>query len=97
MSGKKTEILKHWTVGEARARLPELFKAAARQPQRIFRRTEPAAVVVSPNEYEELDALRKESEEETVADAFAALRALDAGLEIPHRRDRKNSFADDVP
>jgi prevent-host-death family protein len=97
MSVKKTEILKRWTVGEARARLPELFKAAARQPQRVFRRTEPAAVVVSPDEFEKLDALRNESEKETLADAFAALRALDAGLEIPQRRDRKNSFADDVP
>jgi prevent-host-death family protein len=94
MSTKKLESMKRWTVGEARARLPELFKAAARQPQRVFRRTEPAAVIVSPGDFEELSALRTESEKETLADAFVELRNLDAGLEVPERRDRKNGFLD---
>jgi prevent-host-death family protein len=94
MSPKKVESVKRWTVAEARARLPELFKAAARQPQRVFRRTDPAAVIVSPGEFEELSALRTESEQETIADAFAELRNLGAGLEVIERRDRKNGFMD---
>ena len=94
MPAKKVVSAKRWTVGEARARLPELFTAAADQPQRVFRRREPAAVIVSPGDFEELSALRTESEQETLADAFAELRNLDAGVEVPERRDRKNGFMD---
>lgn len=86
--------MKRWTVGEARAKLPELFKAAGREPQRVFRRREAAAVVVSPREFEELSALKIASCQETLSDAFAELRELDGGLELVPRRDRKNGFAD---
>jgi PHD/YefM family antitoxin component YafN of YafNO toxin-antitoxin module len=95
---KQTAKSRQWTVGEARAHLPELFKAAGHQPQRVFRRKQPAAVVVSPSEFEELAALRTESEEQTLADAFAELRGfedgLNVGLEVPQRCDRKSGFPD---
>jgi PHD/YefM family antitoxin component YafN of YafNO toxin-antitoxin module len=82
-------------VGEARAHLPELFRAAAHRPQRVFRRQDPAAVVVSPAEFEELAALRAESDQETLADAFVELRSLGGSLEVAQRRDRKNGFTVD--
>jgi|HubBroStandDraft_6_1064221.scaffolds.fasta_scaffold1222957_3 hypothetical protein len=94
MLTNKSRGSKRWTVGQARARLPELFKAAIREPQRVFRRKEAAAVVVSPQEFEELSALKIASSQETLSDAFAELRELDRGLEIAPRRDRKNGFAD---
>jgi PHD/YefM family antitoxin component YafN of YafNO toxin-antitoxin module len=84
------EKSERWTVGEARANLPELFKAAAQRPQRVFRRKEPAAVIVSPEEFAELAALRTEG---TIAEAFAELREIGARLEVPPRRDRRNSFS----
>jgi PHD/YefM family antitoxin component YafN of YafNO toxin-antitoxin module len=77
-------------VGEARANLPELFKAAAERPQRVFRRKEPAAVIVSPEEFAELAALRTDG---TIAEAFTELRGLGARLETPRRRDRRNAFS----
>jgi PHD/YefM family antitoxin component YafN of YafNO toxin-antitoxin module len=91
---KKIASSKRWTVGGARANLPELFKAAVREPQHVFRRREAAAVVVSPQEFEELSALKIASSRETLSDAFAQLRELDGGLEMAPRRDRKNGFAD---
>jgi prevent-host-death family protein len=84
------EKSERWTVGEARANLPALLKAAAHRPQRVFRRKEPAAVIVSPEEFAELAALRAEG---TIAEAFAELRALGAPLETPARRDRRNAFS----
>jgi PHD/YefM family antitoxin component YafN of YafNO toxin-antitoxin module len=84
------EKSERWTVGEARANLPQLIKAAGRRPQRVFRRKEPAAVIVSPGEFAELAALKTD---ETIADAFAELRGLGARLETPPRRDRRNTFS----
>jgi PHD/YefM family antitoxin component YafN of YafNO toxin-antitoxin module len=83
--GKRT---RRWSVAEARANLPEVFAAAAHEPQPIFRHNEPAAVVVAPREYVALAARRAERERQTIADAFAALRRLTAGpLALPRRRN----------
>jgi prevent-host-death family protein len=84
------EKSERWTVGEARANLPKLLKAAGRRPQRVFRRKEPAAVIVSPEEFAELSALKATK---TIADAFAELRQLGGRLESPRRRDRRNTFS----
>jgi len=79
---------RRWSVAEARANLPEVFAAAAETPQTIFRHREPAAVVVAPLEFVALEARRAERERETLADAFAKLRALAAGaVALPRRRN----------
>jgi PHD/YefM family antitoxin component YafN of YafNO toxin-antitoxin module len=80
--------VRRWSVAEARAKLPEVFAAAAHEPQAIFRHNEPAAVVVAPRTFVALEARRAERERETLADAFAALRRLAAGpLALPRRRN----------
>jgi len=85
-----------WTVAEARARLPELIAAAARGPQRVFRRKRPAAVVVSPEMFDELVAARAENGGGTIADAFAEVRGLGWRLDIPRRRNRTSDFGEGV-
>jgi prevent-host-death family protein len=67
-----------WSVAEAKQRLSELLRDAAKEPQRIFRRSRPVAVVVAPELYEELAAAHAEQSARTVADAFAELRSLSA-------------------
>jgi PHD/YefM family antitoxin component YafN of YafNO toxin-antitoxin module len=82
-----------WSVAEARAKLPRVFAAAAQEPQAVYRHDTPVAVVVSPAAFAALETERLARERETLADAFAALRALDAGrITAPPRRDRKNPF-----
>jgi PHD/YefM family antitoxin component YafN of YafNO toxin-antitoxin module len=77
--------LRRWSVAEARAKLPDVFAAAAHEPQAIFRHGEPAAIVLAPREFLALDARRIEPE--TLADAFATLRRLAGGsLALPRRR-----------
>ncbi len=83
-----------WSVAEARAKLPAVFAAAAHEPQAVYRHDTPIAVVVSPRAYAALESERAGRERETVADAFAALRALGTGrIVVPPRRNRRNAFA----
>ena len=79
--------VRRWSVAEARARLPEVFAAAAHLPQAIFRHDEPAAVVVAPRTFLALEASRAARDGETLADAFAALRRLAGPLALPRRRN----------
>ncbi|HVU53319.1 MAG TPA: type II toxin-antitoxin system Phd/YefM family antitoxin [Polyangia bacterium] len=88
MSPPPSKRVRRWSVAQARARLPEVFAAAAHEPQAIFRHNEPAAVVVAPRDFVALEASRAARERETLADAFAALRRLAARpLALPRRRD----------
>ena len=47
-------MTKHWALQDAKARLSELVRAAGKEPQHITLRGEPAAVVISENEYRRL-------------------------------------------
>jgi PHD/YefM family antitoxin component YafN of YafNO toxin-antitoxin module len=90
---KKTKTPR-WSVAEARAELPRVFAAAAHEPQAVYRHDTPVAVVVSPRTFATLEAERLARENETVGDAFAALRALNGErIVAPTRRNRANSFA----
>jgi hypothetical protein len=96
MTPRRPPRVRRWSVATARARLPEVFAAAAREPQAVYRHDEPVGVIVSPREFVALDADRRERESRTLADAFAALRRLGADrLLVPKRRDRRNPFARD--
>jgi PHD/YefM family antitoxin component YafN of YafNO toxin-antitoxin module len=88
MSSPAPRRVRRWSVAEARANLPDVFAAAAHEPQVIFRHHEPAAVVVTPRDFVALDARRAERERETLAGAFETLRRLAAGpLALPRRRN----------
>src|SRR4051812_10803990 len=86
--------IRRWSVAEARAKLPEVFAAAAAEPQAIYRHDKPVGVVVSPREFVALDAERRARAGRTLADAFVELRsARIPPLPLPARRDRPNPFA----
>ena len=87
MSSLLTKRIRRWSVAEARANLPEVFAAAATEPQAIFRHHEPAAIVIAPRDFVALDVGRAARERRTIADAFAALRALAGPVALPRRRN----------
>jgi hypothetical protein len=94
MTPPRTKRIRRWSVAEARARLPEVFAAAAAEPQAIYRHDEPVGVVVAPREYVALEAERRARAGRTLADAFAELRtARGPALALSARRDRPNPFA----
>jgi prevent-host-death family protein len=74
-----------WQLQEAKARLSELVKKAATSgPQEITVRGEPAAVVLSPADY---DRLRPDKRKAQNLSDFLLASPL-AGLDIEFERDR---------
>ena len=87
-----------WNVAQARARFSELLRAAAQEPQVIYKRDHPVAAVVDPDSFQEFAEWQARQVEPSIADAFDKLRVLcqEEGwsLEID-RRDRPNPFAEE--
>ena len=84
---------RHWTIATARQQLPALIASAAREPQRLYRRTKLVAAVVSP---ETIAALEARSEP-SLADELAELQRIcveeDYELPMATRRDRPNPLS----
>lgn len=93
-TGKRS---KGWTIADARRRIAEVTRAAAREPQALYNRDRLVGVVVDPDEYEQFRRWREQQNSRTLADDFAELRAIcaeeDYELIVPERRDRPNPFA----
>jgi prevent-host-death family protein len=86
-----------WNVAEAKQRLSELLRNAAKEPQTIVSRSRPVAVVVDPEAFERFKTWQNAQRARTLAEAFDELRSLAASedyvLSLPERRDRRNAFA----
>lgn len=86
-----------WSVAEAKQRLSEVLRNAAKEPQTIENRSRPVAVVVSAEAFLEFDAWRAARKARSVAEAFAELRSLAAAdryrLELPKRINRRDGFS----
>jgi prevent-host-death family protein len=86
-----------WSVAEAKQRLSELLRSAAREPQTIENRSRPVAVVVSAEAFEEFAAWRARQTARSVGQAFAELRELAGAdgyaLRLPVRKDRRDGFS----
>ena len=86
-----------WRVAEAKQRLSELLRSAAQEPQTIYSRSRPVAVVVAGEAFEEFRAWQAARRARTVGAAFAELRSLARGsgyvLAVPRRKGRPNAFS----
>ena len=84
------KVLPHWSVALAKQKLSALLKAAIHEPQVIFNRNQPVAVVVP---YGEFLALQESLAGKSLFESFAELRKLVKDerydLEVPKRRNRK--------
>jgi prevent-host-death family protein len=81
-----------WTVAKAKAKLSEVIQRAEEEgPQKITRHGEPAAVVVSAEEWE-----RKTKRKGNLAEFFANSPLRGSGLDLKRRKDRpRDPFAED--
>jgi prevent-host-death family protein len=86
-----------WQVAEAKQRLSEVLRSAAQEPQTIYSRSQPVAVVVAGETFEEFRAWQAERKARTVGAAFAEFRSLARGsgyvLAVPRRKNRRNTFS----
>jgi prevent-host-death family protein len=72
-----------WTVAEAKAKLSEVIQRAVKDgPQKITRHGEPAAVVVSAEEWE-----RKTRRKGNLAEFFANSPLRGTALDLKRRKD----------
>lgn len=85
-----------WTIAHAKQQFSEVVRLCAEEPQPVFNRSRPVAVVVSAQDYSAFDAWRRSSREPATLDvnqlfgeARQALRDLGCdGLDLPTRADR---------
>ena len=86
-----------WSVAEAKQRLSELLRTAAKEPQTILSRSRPVAVVIDPDTFEEFQAWQAAGQARTLAEAFEELRSLAAAddyvLAPPRRRNRRSGYS----
>ena len=84
-----------WSIANAKQQFSEVVRLTAEQPQAIYNREKPVAVLISAQDYEDFQRWRAERDRPSLAQQFDALRTLlDAenldGIEIAPRSNRPN-------
>ena len=88
-----------WNIASAKQQFSEVVRLTAEEPQAIYNRDKPVAVLISAQEYEEFKVWQAQRRQPTLMELFAEIRAIlaadgDDGIELPPRTDRPNSFDD---
>ena len=89
-----------WNIANAKQQFSEVVRLTAEEPQAIFNRDKPVAVVVSADEFEEFRKWREQRQKPTMTALFAEIREIlsaegDDGIEIAPRTTRYNPMVDD--
>ncbi len=89
-----------WNIGNAKQQFSEVVRLAVNEPQAIYKRDKPVAVVISAEEFEAYREWKVKQKRPTLAQQFAEIRAILAasgedGIEIPPRTTRYNPMVDD--
>ncbi|HEY9207857.1 MAG: type II toxin-antitoxin system Phd/YefM family antitoxin [Acidovorax soli] len=90
-----------WNIASAKQQFSEVVRLTAEEPQAIYNRDKPVAVVISAEEFEEFKKWKAERLRPTLLELFADIRAsliaegAQDGIEMPPRSDRYNPLVDD--
>ena len=90
-----------WNIASAKQQFSEVVRLTAQEPQAIYNRDKPVAVMVSAEEFEEFARWKAERKRPSLAQQFADIRAMlivegaEDGIEIPPRTNRYNPMVDD--
>jgi len=90
-----------WNIASAKQQFSEVVRLTAEEPQAIYNRDKPVAVLISAEEFEEFKKWKAEKQQPTLMELFADIRATliaegaEDGIEIPPRSDRYNPLVDD--
>lgn len=90
-----------WNIATAKQQFSELVRLTVEEPQAIYNRDKPVAVMVSAQEFEEFRQWREQRRKPTMSELFAEIRAAliadgaKDGIDIPPRTDRYNPMVDD--
>lgn len=89
-----------WSIANAKQQFSEVVRLTAEEPQAIYNRDKPVAVLISAADFEAFKQWRAERDRPSLVQLFDEIRAalvaegFEDGLEIPPRRDRPNPFDD---
>ena len=89
-----------WNIANAKQQFSEVVRLAAEEPQTIYNRDRPVAVLISADEFEAYRGWREQQKKSSLVELFEKIReALVAdgfsdGIEIPPRTNRPSPFDD---
>jgi len=90
-----------WNIASAKQQFSEVVRLTAEEPQAIYNRDKPVAVMISIEEFEEFKQWRAQQAKPSLLELFADIRAAliadgaEDGIELPPRTDRYNPMVDD--
>ncbi len=90
-----------WNIASAKQQFSEVVRLTAEEPQAIYNRDKPVAVLISAEEFEEFKQWKAENNRPNLMELFAKMRTALAeegfgdGLELPPRTNRYNPMVDD--
>lgn len=89
-----------WNIATAKQQFSEVVRLTVEEPQAIYNRDKPVAVMVSAQEFEEFRKWREQQRKPTLSELFAEIREIlaaegDDGIELPPRTTRHNPMVDD--
>ena len=84
-----------WNIACAKQQFSEVVRLTAEEPQAIYNRDKPVAVIISAQDFEDFQRWRAERDRPSLAQQFDEIRALLAaegldGIELPPRTTRPN-------
>ena len=84
-----------WNIASAKQQFSEVARLTAEEPQAIYNRDKPVAVIISAQDFEDFQRWRAERDRPSLAQQFDEIRALLAaegldGIELPPRTTRPN-------
>ncbi len=88
-----------WNIAQAKQQFSEVVRLTAQEPQAIYNRDKPVAVLVNPDEFAEFDQWRARQRESSLIDQFSEGRAALAAAGVSemvltdrHATERPNAF-----
>lgn len=89
-----------WNIASAKQQFSEVVRLTAEEPQAIYNRDKPVAVLISAQDYEDFQQWRVERDRPTLGELFDEIRVLLAadgqdGIKISPRTTRYNPMVDD--
>jgi len=88
-----------WNIASAKQQFSEVVRLTAQEPQAIYNRDRPVAVLVSATEFEAFKKWQDTQRRPSMGDLFAEIRGVLAadgedGIEVPPRVNRASPFDD---
>ena len=89
-----------WNIASAKQQFSEVVRLTAEEPQAIYNRDKPVAVLVSAEDFEEFKQWKAQQAKPSLLELFANMRAALVeegfdGLDLPPRTTRYNPMVDD--